>query len=169
MFILFAPLATIYTYVQFEKASLRQELKEKIFAGIDTSELVLLKFSKEEIEKELKWENANEFEYENQMYDLVSTEIEDDKIIFTCWKDHEETDLNQKLKNLVAEAFGQDEENRETHEQLNNYFQSFFPPAHLHWQTTNNIGVEVLVINKLNTNNFTSLRLSPPTPPPQLS
>ncbi len=168
LFILSAPIATIYTYLQFEKASLRRELKAKIIAGIDASELVILIFSEEEIKSELRWENSKEFEYKGHMYDIVSSEIKGDTVTFTCLWDREETDLNEKLKKLVADAMGQDA-NRETHENLNDYFQSFFLPSLVDWQSAHSICDEVLTPNKLNSKIFTSVRLSPPTPPPQLS
>ena len=75
LFILFAPVATMFLYLHFEKAALKREIKWKMVAGIDQNELVLLKFSKEEAEKQLRWEHSKEFEYEGQMYDVVSKEI----------------------------------------------------------------------------------------------
>ena len=85
-----------------EKAALKREIKWKMIAGIDQNELVLLKFSKEEAETKLRWEHSKEFEYDGQMYDIVSKEIKGDSIYYRCWWDYEEPALNRKLQQLVV-------------------------------------------------------------------
>ena len=138
-------------------------------AGIDQNELVLLKFSKEEAEKQLRWEHSKEFEYEGQMYDVVSKEIKGDTIYYRCWWDHEETALNKKLQELVAQTFDKDKDKQRTQKQLTNYFQSFFCSTLFEWQATVPEDLVEIYQTIVYEDNFSTIRLSPPTPPPQYS
>ena len=169
LFILFAPVATIYTFLQFEKTALRREIKWKMIAGIDPEELVLLKFTKEEIQTKLRWEHSKEFEYNGQMYDIVSKEIKGDSIFYRCWWDHEETKLNKNLTKLVANAFNQDKENGETQKGLYFYLRSFFSPPVFDWQAATFHTLEVVYEDSMHPNIFNAIGISPPTPPPKAS
>ncbi len=169
MFILFAPVATIFTFLQYEKSALRREMKWKMIAGMDHEELVLLKFTKEETKTNLRWEHSKEFEYNGQMYDIVSKEIKGDSIFFRCWWDHEETNLNKKLKKLVASAFNQDEDNQEKQKGLYFYLWSFFSPPVFDWQAAPSHNMEVVYEDSIHPNIFNAIRISPPTPPPKAS
>ncbi len=169
LFILFAPVATIYLYLQFEKSAIRREIKWKMIAGLDKDELVLLKFTKEEAKKKLRWEHSKEFEYNGQMYDIVSTEINGDSITYHCWWDHEETKLNKKLKKMVSMAFDQDEDKRRTQQNLHNYLFSFFCTAPPKWQLIPFQNSKIVFHNILQTTIFKPHQLTPPTPPPKLS
>ncbi len=103
-----------------------------MIAGLDKSELVLLKFSRAAAQTQLRWEHAKEFELEGQMYDVVETELKGDTLYYICWWDHEETKLNKQLKNLVAGVLGNDAERRETQKRLLHFYESlyhFMPPA----------------------------------------
>lgn len=169
MFILFAPVATIYTFLQYEKSALRREIKWKMIAGMDHKELVLLTFTKEETKTKLRWEHSKEFEYNGQMYDIVSQEIKGDSIFYRCWWDHEETQLNKNLKKLVASAFNQDEDNRETQKGLYFYLWSFFSPPVFDWQAAPFHKMEVVYEDSIHLNIFNAIGISPPTPPPKAS
>ncbi|MCZ4318497.1 hypothetical protein O4H26_05805 [Aequorivita viscosa] len=169
LFVLFVPAAAMFLFLHYQKSSIKREIKWKMIAGIDEEELVLLKFSKEETQTKLRWEHSKEFEYNGQMYDVVSKEIKGDSIFYRCWWDHDETALNKKLQKLVADAFGSDKDNRNNQKQLYNYFQSFFCTELFDWHALpTEIPTEIFE-NMLYAANFTSLRFSPPTPPPKLS
>ncbi len=169
LFILFAPVATLYTFLQFEKSAIRREIKGKMIAGMNHEELVLLKFSKKEIQTELRWEHSKEFEYNGQMYDIVSKEIKGDSIFYRCWWDYEETELNKKLKKMVAIAFDQDEENRETQEIFYSYLWSFFCTDLFDWNAIPLKNTEIVYQDTIHLGIFNTIRLSPPTPPPKVS
>lgn len=155
--------------MQFEKSAIKREIKWKMIAGVDDEELVLLKFTKEETETKLRWEHAKEFEYKGQMYDIVSSEIIGDSIFYRCWWDYEETNLNKKLKKLVASAFDQDEDNQRAQKNLHNYLWSFFCTDPLDWQTTFYEKAKVVYQNTMRDTIFNSILKSPPTPPPKIS
>jgi len=155
--------------MQFEKSAIKREIKWKMIAGIDQEELVLLKFSQEETETKLRWEHAKEFEYNGQMYDIVSSEIKGDSIYYRCWWDYEETNLNKKLKKLVASAFDQNEDNQKAQKNLHTYLWSFFCPDPFDWQITLPQKTEVVYQDTMKNNIFNSIHNSPPTPPPKVS
>lgn len=140
-----------------------------MIAGMDHEELVLLKFTKEEIKTKLRWKHSKEFEYNGQMYDIVSKEIKGDSIFYRCWWDHEETQLNKNLKKLVASAFNQDEDNQETQKELYSYLWSFFSPPVFDWQAAPSHISEVVYKDSIHPNIFNAIRISPPTPPPKAS
>ncbi|SRX54713.1 hypothetical protein AEQU1_01725 [Aequorivita sp. CIP111184] len=169
LFILFAPVASIYAFLQFEKSAIRREIKGQMIAGMDHEELVLLKFTKDETETLLRWEHSKEFEYKGQMYDIVSSEIKGNSIFYRCWLDNEETDLNKKLKKLVATAFNQDEKNRETQENLYSYLWSFFCTATFDWQAIPSQNIDLVFQDGMHSNIINSIRITPPTPPPKTS
>lgn len=166
---MFAPLATIFTFFQIEKSVIRRDIKGKMIASINEEELVLLKFTKEEAKTNLRWEHSKEFEYKGQMYDIVSQAIKGDSIFYRCWWDFEETELNKKLKKMVAIAFNQDEENRDTQEKFYSYLLSFFCNNPFDWQANLSLNTEVAYQDTLNLGVFNALRTSPPTPPPKAS
>ena len=169
LFILFAPVVTIFLYLQYEKKVVRREVKWKMIAGLDQEELVLLKFSKEQTETELRWEHSKEFEYNEQMYDIVSTEIKGDSIFYRCWWDHEETALNKRLKNLVVNAFDQDENKRDAYMHLQVYLWSFFYTEILDWEMIPSQKVFIVYQDIIHAKHFISLPISPPKPPPKLT
>jgi hypothetical protein len=159
----------MFVYLQVEKASLKREIKWKMIGGLDQNELVLLKFSKEETKEKLQWEHSKEFEYNGQMYDVVSKEIRGDTIYYRCWWDHEETALNKKLQQLVAQTFDKDKDKQRTQNQLTIYLQSFFCSTLFEWQATVPEYLVEIYQTIVYEDNFSTIRLSPPTPPPQYS
>lgn len=79
-----------------------------MIAGIDKSELELLKFSKAEIEQKLLWKHNREFQYQGEFYDVVQKETRGDSVFYWCWWDQEETELEKKLQKLVASHWNHD-------------------------------------------------------------
>ena len=104
-----------------------------MIAGLDKSELVLLKLTKQAAETELHWEHSREFEYQGQMYDVVEQFAVNDIIYYRCWWDHAETALNKKLERLVASALEQDPQHRETERQLVYFFKTLYFSEILPW------------------------------------
>ncbi len=126
---LIAPLASTYLYLKHQKKLVRKEIKWRIIAGIDRSELVFLKFSKEEKLLLLNWKHSKEFEFKGEMYDIVETHDRDDSTFYWVWWDHEETKLNRQLKEIVAGAFGNKDLNKESRMNLQKFFQTLFFPS----------------------------------------
>lgn len=91
------PVIASFTWLYYQKAIIKREVKRQIIAGIDEDDLVLLKFSKEEAKTKLRWEHSKEFEYNRQMYDVVKTMTLGGMVYYWCWLDHEETKLNRRF------------------------------------------------------------------------
>ncbi len=139
-----------------------------MIAGMDEAELVLLKFTKEETQTKLRWEHSKEFEYDGQMYDIVSKEVKGDSIFYRVWWDHEETKLNKQLVKLVTSAMDQDEENQRNQKNLHHYFWSLFCTKTFEWKAVSFLSSELVYHDAMRASIFNSILHAPPTPPPKL-
>lgn len=102
--ILVLPFYCTYLYLQHEKASIRKLVKRHIIRETPLEELKYLVFSVKQAETLLKWEHSGEFEYNGRMYDVVYRKTANDSLFLWCWEDNEETAVNQKFKELWAQA-----------------------------------------------------------------
>lgn len=165
LFCLVAPLATTLSVVSFQKMQIRKAVKQRMIAGIDKKDLVLLKLTRDEARSRLRWEHDAEFEYNGQMYDIVTIEVGKDTLFYWCWWDNEETQLNKQLDALTACAAGDDFGIKDQQNRLIQFFQSlFFEPAPilpvLAWQPTLPVATRHSA--------FVPLRFPPPIPPPEI-
>lgn len=102
----------------------KKNIKRKMIAGIDKEELVLLKFTKAEAERELEWEHSKEFEYKREMYDIVESQTTSDSVLYWCWWDYEETNLNLALSDLVEKNLGKDSKRSQKRQQLLDFYKN---------------------------------------------
>lgn len=165
---LFAPFVATYFGLQYRRAMVKREVKWKMIAGLDKSELVLLKFSKKDQATKLRWKHSKEFEYEHQMYDIVDKKFFGDSVYYWCWWDYEETKLNKQLAELVQHAWGKDSQNKKKQEELSSYFKGLFCVEISDWNT--NL-MSCLSIDKEEKefyflDNYLSYSSIPPIPPP---
>lgn len=135
MFILPLSFTGIYLY----KKKIKREIKWRMIAGLDKSELVELKFTSSQMESELRWEHSKEFEYRGQMYDVASRSVLGDTTTFYCWWDHQETALNKKLKSLVQLAMGQQQPNQDQQSQLRLFMSTLFYSIPNQWKVCTKI------------------------------
>jgi hypothetical protein len=124
------PIATLYVWLQHRKTIAKQEAKERIIAGIDKKDLVLLKFTQQESQTCLHWEHAQEFEYKQQMYDVVETAVHGDTTYYWCWLDSPETRLNIQLYALVSQLWEKDSQNQETSKNVLKFYTELFCQQH---------------------------------------
>jgi len=127
------PFVGTFLGVGYERAVHRNEIKEQLITGMEKNELVVFAFTDEEVEK-LEWEHDREFEYKGFMYDVVDSWEENGLHYYKCWPDVEETRLNLKLKNLIAGVLGQDQRNKQQHEQLLVFIKSVFLQTSFVWK-----------------------------------
>lgn len=111
--VLFDPVVGTYTWLQYKKITIKHEVQRQIDDGIDQSKLVLLKFTKEEIQIKLRWEHEREFEYNDKMYDVIRSESKGDKVYYWCWYDHKETMLNRQLDEIATQTAETNAKNKE--------------------------------------------------------
>lgn len=165
---LWAPFVGTYSRLKFEKKQVKREIKKKIIAGLDKSELVLVKVSEQESKTALNWHHSREFEYKGQMYDVVEVRQIGDSIHYLCWWDKAETQLNRQLNQLVAKALGNNPQHKETQNRLIRFVQHLYYCPAPKWQLKSPpedlCGRKAFWANTLPLISFTS---SPPTPPPE--
>lgn len=126
LFMLVAPLVTTYSWLRVEKLQLRRAVKEMLLSGVEEETLVRLSFTETQLHTELRWEHADEFEYRDQMYDVVKKETQGDTTIFWCWPDHRESGLNQVLSQLVDRHLSQDPLQQDQRRQFRDFFQQLY-------------------------------------------
>lgn len=160
-----APFGATYLWMRYNEALLKNEVKRQIISGLSRDKLTLLKFTKEESLTRLNWQHSNEFEFNNQMFDVVETETCGDVIIYWCWSDKKETDFNIKMNKLLAKAIGNDQQNKEKQQRLNNFFKSLY-------FSHNQILLVAEVHDNLEISAFSfiyhSVNFPPPVPPPEI-
>jgi len=159
------PYSGAYLWLQQKKKLIRKEIKWKMIAGLERDELILLKFTRTETHELLNWKHSKEFEFKGQMYDIIETEASGDSIFYWCWWDHEETTLNKQLKNLVAQAKGQNPVKKENNKRLIDFFKALYfkEPSSF---ANNNPGLSCRKIFGL-PSFYKSFDISPPIPPPE--
>lgn len=133
--------------------------------GLEKNELVLLKFTAQESQTKLHWEHSKEFEYNDQMYDIVDTQIKGDTTYYWCWWDNEETKLNKQLDELLAYVLGNDPQNKDTQKQLSDFFESLY-----YFQVIPTPQVFSQHIKENSHYSFSCITFSssPPVPPPEI-
>jgi 4-amino-4-deoxy-L-arabinose transferase-like glycosyltransferase len=134
LFSLVTPVAVTYSWLQIQKHVIKKELKSDMIAGIEKKELVFFHFANKEINSKLKWEHASEFEYNNQMYDVIEKKTVNDSTKLWCWWDHKETKLNKKLQDLVLTAFQNDAKSKEKQNDLQKFYQLLYLKLEFSWK-----------------------------------
>jgi len=75
-------------------------MNENIFSKQDHSEIVILKFSSSDFHQLLNLRDANEFELDGKMYDVIKIEKHEDECIVFCFNDVKEEILISNFKKL---------------------------------------------------------------------
>lgn len=163
VFCLIFPLTGSIIYFKYQATQVKRAVKHQIIAGIAKSELVLLSFSPKEKEK-LNWKHSKEFEYKEEMYDIVYTEFSNDTTHYWCWWDYKETELNQQLSKVVLTILGENPERKQKSDSLFRFYKSLFFSKEEQLNT-----ITPKVILKYNAYNLSGISLSypPKTPPPK--
>lgn len=152
-------------WFQIQKSSIRKEVKHRIIKGIDREELVKLEFSLKEIRSELHWEHSKEFEFRGEMYDVVEKEYYADHVVYYCWWDNKETQLNQKLSQLLEDFLGKNQNRNQSKITFFQVLKSLYQEE-----------IEInFIVHESNSKNYFIYRFyyqlfqtAPSTPPPQL-
>lgn len=100
LFILTLPWLATYCWLSYRKMLVREAALEKMEAGNEQETPVRLTFSQKEAITKLNWEHDREFEFEQEMYDVISMDTVGQMVIIWCIKDHEETKINAQLSKL---------------------------------------------------------------------
>ncbi|MFA6924260.1 MAG: hypothetical protein WC223_08390 [Bacteroidales bacterium] len=113
-----------YLNFKIEQIQIKENIKKEIQKQLKTynKKLVVLRFSFNELLK-IKWIKKNkEFLYNDNMYDIVKSEISNDKIHYYCINDHKEKQLITNFDKSVKEQTGKSKRTNNFKKQINNYF-----------------------------------------------
>jgi hypothetical protein len=102
LILMLLPFGGSYLFLEFEKSKARDYAQLALANEENPTQMVWLKFTKEEIKNDLRWEHSGEFEYKGQMYDISKREEKGDTTYFYCYWDKFETLINAKLNDLIA-------------------------------------------------------------------
>lgn len=164
---LLAPVLITFSYLHTQKYLLRKEVKQQIIAGIDKNDLVLLAFSAEQAQTELRWKHAREFEYRGEMYDIVEHEQSGDSLFYWCWWDSEETQLNRQLEELLTQALQQNHQRQQRQHQLLSFFKNLFHHSEQHFLHIPPASPALHFVEMKE--QLAELHLTPSCPPPNFS
>jgi hypothetical protein len=159
-----APVVITFPILKYQKKLIKREIKWKIIAGMDKSELVLLKFSKRDL-NDLNWKHSKEFEYKSQMYDIVEFQKKNDTSYYWCWWDHAETALNKKLNSIVIGALGHNQDNKENLFYLDAFYKNLFCESNFNLYRNKQVFVDSKINYFYDENKYCSF-IFPPIPPP---
>ena len=126
LLLLVVPITACFVVLKNQQRQIRKEVKWKMIAGIDKNELVLLKFSKKEINTTLNWKHNREFQFQNEFYDIVEKRVHKDSVYYWCWWDNEETQLSRKLDELTSMYWKKNPDHKQKKEGLQKLFKNLF-------------------------------------------
>jgi hypothetical protein len=165
LFCFVAPVATTYVFLQIQKKQVRKTVKRKMLAGIDKETLVLFKFTEREKQTLLHWKHAKEFEYSGEMYDIVESEVKGDTTYYWCFRDHEETQINRHLADLIAFAMKNNPLKQENQKRLSAFFKSLYVTINDKQSFSFYKYIPEICFNPITL--YQSQFYSPPVPPPK--
>lgn len=156
-----------YGYLKVEQWIVHEQIEGKIKRGLVKEKLEKISFSKEEISN-LKWERkGKEFWHKGSLFDVVSTETQDDTTIFYCLNDSLEKSIIEKFW-INAHKKSGTASNPTKHIVLKLIFQTFEESKPLAF-ISNVFLAGKLILNYSKNNFFYTITLSQSTPPPQFS
>lgn len=157
------PLTGSIIYFKFQSSKIKRAVKHQIIEGIDKSELVLLSFSEQERVK-LNWKHSKEFEYKNEMYDIVYTEYSNDTTHYWCWWDFKETELNKQLNKVVLHILGQNPGRKNEIDRVFLFYKTLFISIENQLNPITLVSIIKIMIDDFSIN---SLSYPPKIPPPK--
>lgn len=141
---LLLPLLIALSWMNIQKTIVKREVKWLILNHLHKEDLIKLHFSASENDA-LNWEHSREFEFNDNMYDVVKSEISGDSFTYFCYLDHEETTLNNSIDKAIQHMVGKDAKQHQTKDELTNFLKSLycndlnvFGFKHIHIKTYNN-------------------------------
>ena len=109
-----------------QQKQVRREVKQKLIAGINKDELILLTFRESDLNTKLTWKHSREFQFQGEFYDIVEKQIQGDSISYWCWWDNEETQLSRKLDHLMAMHWNQNQNHKQDKEQIQQFYKNLY-------------------------------------------
>lgn len=118
----------------------------------------------------LRWEGVFEFEFNNQIYDVLRQSPKGDSTIYWCWPDQQETELEHHLDDLVKKACNQDPERQDAKDEVADFFEMLY--CYPTWRIETNLSRPFQTFSALKSrieDQFwqSTFLQGPPSPPPQ--
>lgn len=123
---LILPFIGIYGWLKFEKAAIQKTVKRQLMQGIPKDELIQFTFALNDTATVLDWKHGKEFEFQGEMYDIVTRYYSGDSVKYDLWWDHEETELNRKLAQLTNSLINQNPEEKSKSSHLNHVIRTMY-------------------------------------------
>ncbi len=166
LLVLIVPFLSSYCWLQYTITVTKQENGRNLATISLKDSLVVLKFSQTESRTKLRWEHPGEFEYRQQMYDIVKSEIQGDSIMYWCWWDREESKLKQQLRELLG--FGPDPSDQNLpEERMFTFFKTLYCQSIFKWSPNGYVYQNPDHVSYPGRSNI--FRPAPPIPPPEHS
>ncbi len=103
--ILALPFFMVEIILSIQLKWVKSEVKEMLIHSLNPNELVEFRMSPTE-SSQLNWINDHEFSIDGLMYDVVSRSDDESEILFVCFPDKQETELNERLDEMRMMAWG---------------------------------------------------------------
>lgn len=160
------PFTGTYLWLNIEKAMVKKAVKRHLVEGLDDDKLVRLEFTHQEAKVKILWHHEEEFEFNGQLFDIVRQQITSSGVVYWCFPDHEETQLQKQLTELLNLNLKKDIQRQHKQQLSVTFYKNLF-------FETENIKVEPAesILTKPYTHfsiKFTNCLFSPPAPPPRL-
>src|SRR5690554_5590213 len=94
---LILPFIGVYVWLKLKKSEVRKSVKHRLMKGIPKDELIQFTFALEDTAKVLNWIHSKEFEYQGEMYDIVTRYYSKDSVKYDLWWDHEERSEERRV------------------------------------------------------------------------
>lgn len=133
------PSMIVKEYLESKRKSIRKEVKTMINAGLREDQLVRLAFSKQKVNTQVRWVKDHEFEYLDEMYDIVRHSASSDSVVYWCWKDNDENWIKQQLNAVSAWQFHQEKSNDPQQKRQAEYTKNLICPSVIRMDTAQNI------------------------------
>lgn len=107
----------------------KKEVKQLIKAGIPKDELVKFAFHKNIFDEEIRnfrWVKKNEFRYNNEMFDIISSKLNSDSVYFYCYRDMKESSLFARLDDYVNKYMHDNPEKRNELQAILNSLNTYY-------------------------------------------
>lgn len=115
-----------YVAVKVVQWDIRRDVAAAIRAGISEDQLVLIKIKTQSPPADFVWLEADEFRYQNGVYDIVRQEIHGDSSYFYCLYDDRETAFYALVEERATDELHHNPERREQRSQLLDKIPKFY-------------------------------------------
>jgi len=120
------PAISVYTFLLAEKENIKKINREKLFSENNFNNWIKIELTEEEAHHLIEWENDHEFEYNQNMYDVVKREQSGNHLIYWCYQDVEESLINEQLGELFSYLSGGHSTRPETRHLLEKVFKKLY-------------------------------------------